>query len=270
MSEKIEVQSQRAFQQPEWYLRRHSYNIQVRSEIAREFARDLRPVGILDIGCGNGAVSLPFLKPNTRLTLFDRSETMLSVARSRVPAALASQVQTIQGDFMEAELEQAGYDLVICLGVLPYVQDGARFMEKVSSLVKPGGALITDCTDRDHPVTRLRTWWSRLTGLVKPARVWPHQRSSREYLTGYQSHGFRLARVYRYCLPPPIFERLFSDKCHRRMIYRIFGQPGRNRNGWLGNESIYFFRLTAGSSSRSRSSQAEVAIPSPARAGTAA
>jgi ubiquinone/menaquinone biosynthesis C-methylase UbiE len=245
MVRELELEAERAFRQPQWYLTRHAYNIRLRAEIAQAFLKGSQPSSIIDIGCGNGSVSIPFLAPGGELTFFDRSETMLGVARSRVPREFVSQVKTIQGDFMTAPLEAGKYDLVVCLGVLPYVEDGDAFISKLSSLIKPGGGLITDCTNHDHILTRLRVLYGRCTSLLKPAVVWPIQRSARECVTKYQACGVNVAAAYKYCLPPPVIERLFSDDCHCRMIYGIFGRPGRNRNTWLGNEVLLYLRRAA-------------------------
>jgi SAM-dependent methyltransferase len=173
------------------------------------------------------------------LTLFDRSAAMLKLARSRVTQELASRVESIRGEFLATPFEAEKYDLIVCLGVLPYVEVSLAFIRKISSLVKPGGTLITDCTDANHVVSRLRNWHRAVMGLIKPPKVWPYQRSSAACLVEYESCGLKVQRSYHYCLPPPLIERLASDEFHRRMIYYIFGKPPSNRNAWLGNEGIY-------------------------------
>jgi len=75
----------RGFEQPQWYLEKRSFNIRIRAETVRQFLGDLGFENMLDIGCGNGSISVPLLTPHNRLTLLDMSTTMLSIAQSRVP-----------------------------------------------------------------------------------------------------------------------------------------------------------------------------------------
>jgi ubiquinone/menaquinone biosynthesis C-methylase UbiE len=61
---------------------------------------------ILDIGCGDGSISVPLLNSNCRLTLLDVSPGMLSIARSRVPEELSSRVKFVNQDFMQVPFEK--------------------------------------------------------------------------------------------------------------------------------------------------------------------
>src|SRR5262249_47513012 len=126
---------------------------------------------MLDIGCGDGSVSMGLLKPGRHLMLQDLSDAMLARARSLVPAGLEPNVDTLAGDFLQAGLPQRTFDLVICLGVLSYVERLDAFLEKVASLLTPGGSLIIECTDGTHLVSRLLAAYSTMTKLVRRREV---------------------------------------------------------------------------------------------------
>src|SRR6267154_2502086 len=91
------------FAQPEGYLR-SDFNIRIRAEVVEGFVGDKVFKSILDIGCGNGAISLPLLRRYNQLTLLDVSYNMLSIAQSQIPAEFSDNVKTINEDFMSAEL----------------------------------------------------------------------------------------------------------------------------------------------------------------------
>ena len=104
-----------AFEQPQWYLQRTAFNIIVRAETVAEFLNDIpRCNSILDIGCGDGSLSLRLLNSNSRVTFLDQSQTMLNIVRSRVPGEFSSQISTLNTGFMEARMEPESFDLIIC------------------------------------------------------------------------------------------------------------------------------------------------------------
>jgi ubiquinone/menaquinone biosynthesis C-methylase UbiE len=235
------IETRQAFEAPGWYLESRGYNIRLRADIVRAFAQETEYERLLDIGCGNGSISLPLLTPNNRLTLLDLSSTMLSVARSRIPEKLTSQVETVNSGFMEARLEPKSYDLIICIGVLAYVEDLQSFCSKLESLLMPGGTAIVECTDSSHFISCFNLTLEKLRTLVVPPKVPLCLRSSAIVERTFQSLGLLGKGSYRYALPLPVVRKAFSDAFHYRTIRTAFGQPPANRNSWLGNECIYCF-----------------------------
>lgn len=235
------AETKQAFERPQWYLESRGYNIRIRAEIVQEVVQNRKAERILDIGCGNGSMSVPLLSPNNRLTLLDLSSSMLNIARSQVPQELLSHVDTVNVGFMQANLEPRTYDLIICLGVLAYVDDVQKFVNKLTILLKPGGIIIIECTDSQHFVSHLISAYEGLLGLFKPPTVHLYRRPSSRIIRAFDNVGYELRRAFRYSLPLPLVRKLFNDNVHYRMLRWVFGLPKRNRNGWIGNECIYMF-----------------------------
>ncbi len=235
------IETRKAFEDPDWYLQSRGYNIQIRTDTVSAFAQKAEYERVLDIGCGNGSISLPLLTPNNRLTLLDLSSTMLSIARSRIPEELLSNVETVNKSFMEAQLEPKSYDLILCIGVLAYVEDLQLFCAKLQSLLTPGGMLIVECTDSSHFISSLTLTVEKLRTLVVPPKVPLCLRSSAIVERTFQGLGLLRKGSYRYALPLPVVRKCFSQAFHYRTIRAFFGPPLSNRNSWLGNECIYGF-----------------------------
>ncbi len=232
----------RGFEQPQWYLDKRSFNIRIRAETVKQFLGDLKFENMLDIGCGDGSISVPLLTPNNRLTLLDMSETMLSIARSRIPSELASQVQLVNDHFMQARLAPRSYELIICCGVLAYVDDTRSFVEKLLSLLKPGGSVIIECTDSSHPVSYLGRLVGRTRSLIIPPKFPLVLHSSSDVIRTFTRLGFRRCGAFRYSLPPPGVRTLLSQDSLYKTVRAGFGTPSHNRFPWLGDECIYHFK----------------------------
>lgn len=230
------------FEQPARYLSRWRYNIRIRAETVREFVKGLEYESVLDLGCGDGSVSLPLLTPRVRLTLLDVSSRMLTIAGSQVPAEWLPNVSTINGDLFSAELEENAYDLILCLGVLAHVDSPPLLATKIASLVKPGGTVIVQNTNAHHIFSHIAMACHLLMGLARPSRYSANLLSSQDVPQMFMKHGLRLVAVYRYSLLLPGMPRVITDDRLYAMVRALFGRYPLARNSWLGNECLYKFK----------------------------
>jgi ubiquinone/menaquinone biosynthesis C-methylase UbiE len=231
-----------AFEQPQWYLGRRGFNIRIRAETIAEFVKDHRHESILDIGCGDGSLSLRLLNDQNYLTLLDQSQTMLRIASSRVPSKLSSRIQSVNASFMDAAFEDQLFDLVICVGVLAYVDRRQEFIAKIKALLKPGGRLILECTDGPHFISRVGRAYEAVRHAMRPARFQTVVASSATVLAICRALGLELSGSYRYSLPLPVLGKLMTQSCSYKVIRFVYGSASRNRVPWLGNECLFSFR----------------------------
>ena len=80
---------------------------------------------ILELGCGTGRVAIPLARTGARIVGIDRSESMLSRARTRVQRArLNSGVQLIRGDIRHLPFPDKSFRLVMApYGILQSLLD---------------------------------------------------------------------------------------------------------------------------------------------------
>jgi 2-polyprenyl-3-methyl-5-hydroxy-6-metoxy-1,4-benzoquinol methylase len=143
------------FEEPEFYLGK-PFGVAVRALAVRRLLGRVEDAAVLDIGCGDGSLSLQFASAGNRLTLIDLSGGMLERARRNVPAGLEHAMDFRQMDFRA--LDQPGaFDVVLCMGVLAHVDSVAEGVKKVASLLKPGGRALFQITDDDTIVARLHS-----------------------------------------------------------------------------------------------------------------
>ena len=170
-SEKV----RRYFDAPDRYLGGDA-RLAVRRIVCRQMVEGLDRSRILDIGCGDGSMSLPLLDPGGRLTLLDFSAPMLERAKRNIPESVQAGVETVCGDMLHFDPGQR-YSLVLCLGVLAHVPDVTESLAKIASLTRPGGHCLLQITDTSK-------WLGRINYAY-------HDWRSRER----RSHGYALNRL---------------------------------------------------------------------------
>lgn len=235
----------RHFDNPQWYLCGRTYHVRMRVNVVGHFLKGGSFERILDVGCGDGSISLPFVGPGKRLTLLDLSDSMLTYAKSRVPAELASSVEIVNGDFMNARLDADAYDLIFCLGVLAYVNPVKPFVQKLERLLKPGGTVLVECHDWRHPVSQMSLVCDRLIGVFRKPAYQVALHSRRAIMSEFANMGFRLRGQYRYTSPVRLVRRFLTPEWQFRLISAIHGDAARNRFQWLGDECIFHFTKAA-------------------------
>jgi 2-polyprenyl-3-methyl-5-hydroxy-6-metoxy-1,4-benzoquinol methylase len=240
-------QVKKAYERPHSYLTRRRYNINIRAETVQAFVNNATFKRILDIGCGDGSMSLPLLTSKNRLVLVDMSSSMLSIARAGVPSELLSNVEIINEDFMTAKLESHSYDLVLCIGVLAHVDSPSALVDKITSLLAPGATLIMESTDSAHPANRFVALYHKVLRQIRGKGYAFNLISSSDVVEMLDKRRITLSSIYRYSLLSfPGMDRFIPQGFLRALIRVMYGTPQRNRNAKLGKECIYMFKERQG------------------------
>ncbi len=94
---------------------------------------------VLDIGTGTG-VLLPYLQKrigeNGHITAIDIAEGMLKIARTKYNA---SNITFIHGDFIQENITEDSFDIIICYSVFPHFDNKQIAVSKMARLLKDGG-----------------------------------------------------------------------------------------------------------------------------------
>lgn len=231
------------FDQPERYILTGRPSIRIRTETVQEFLQDLHFNAILDIGCGDGSLSIPLLSAANRLTLLDLSSGMLSMARSRVPETLRDRVELVNEDFIVAELPEREYDLILCVGVLAHVDNPLEVVNKIARLIKPGGSVIAENADAGHLLSRLWRFRSKIQNLTGDREYYLNHLSHEVVVELFRRYGFTLAGTYRYAIGLPGIQKVLSQSQLYKGIRAFYGTSKRNRRASFGNEFLYHFQL---------------------------
>ncbi|GHB37076.1 methyltransferase [Streptomyces cirratus] len=99
---------------------------------------------VLDTGGGTGKFAVPVARLGHRVTVVDPSPNALFGLERRVAeAGVAELVRGVQGDAQGLldVVERDAYDVVLCHGVLEYVDDPAEGVANAVAALRPGGVL---------------------------------------------------------------------------------------------------------------------------------
>jgi 2-polyprenyl-6-hydroxyphenyl methylase/3-demethylubiquinone-9 3-methyltransferase len=233
------------FEVPEKYLGPRQYDINIRVDVVGKFTDALKFERALDIGCGNGAISLPLLSRCKKLTLLDLSAGMLDLARTRIPVERRSDVELINADFLATEFEPHSFDLICCIGVLAHVDSPAEVIAKVSQLAKPGALIILEFTDSFHFWGVPVVLYQKALKLLRPEPYKLNRLKKQQILQMFQANGLETAALYRYGLPPIGSSKLLNQEQMYQATRYLFGPSDHNRNSWMGNQFIYCLQKRA-------------------------
>lgn len=107
--------------------------------------RNLRQARVVDVGCGQGSQALLLARAGHQVTGLDISADLLArfeSALSTEPAPVRARVRLVRGPG-EAAADIAGgpYEVILCHGVLPYLDDLAPMLRALSDVAAPSATL---------------------------------------------------------------------------------------------------------------------------------
>jgi 2-polyprenyl-3-methyl-5-hydroxy-6-metoxy-1,4-benzoquinol methylase len=99
---------------------------------------------LLDLGCGKGANSIPFLQLGWNVDAMYNFGTLIEIYKKRTQQiSTMGQLRLSQGDITLEQFEKNRYDLVICYDIFPYIDPKKiqSLMKKIYNALKTHGQL---------------------------------------------------------------------------------------------------------------------------------
>ena len=110
---------------------------------------------VVDVGGGTGGFAVPIAELGHRVTVIDPNPDALAALDRRVAEAdLSRRVQAVQGEAgaVAEILGTAAADVVLCHGVLEYVDDPAAALGAINRCLRKPGTVSVLCTNRNATV----------------------------------------------------------------------------------------------------------------------
>lgn len=152
------------FDQTDRYLTNNG-NIEIRRRVVKDLVGDIKDSRILDLGSGDGTISLQFLDRSNSLALVDISQEMLDVARRRAASGPRASVEYVNEDAASYQ-SSTQYDLVLCLGLLAHVDSVESIIRNIAHLMKDNSRCLLQITDSDRTLGSFAGAYSNLRNRV--------------------------------------------------------------------------------------------------------
>ncbi len=122
--------------------RDNDFYAQIKYDLILDLLRDRR-MSILNAGCGAGDLSFLLSKFGHTVTGIDPSEEYICLAKEKAKKMNDKENNVFFVDSIESYSPNQKFDCVITTDVLEHIEDDKNAMSKLSSLVRPGGIIIT-------------------------------------------------------------------------------------------------------------------------------
>src|SRR6266446_7867671 len=131
---------------------------------------------VLEIGCGAGFLSVALAQRGLRVQAIDPAEAMVELARRHaVESGTAELLSLAVGDVSALTFEDGCFDLVIAIGVIPWLEQPESAIQEMARVIRPGGHVILTADNRAGLVVLLDPWYNPalrpFMSLVKGALV---------------------------------------------------------------------------------------------------
>ena len=104
---------------------------------------------MLEVGCGAGFLSIALAQRGFRVNAIDSVEVMVELAKQHAAEAQITNLLSLElGDVNSLAFEDSSFDLVVALGVIPWLQRPELAMQEIARVTRPGGYVILTTDNR--------------------------------------------------------------------------------------------------------------------------
>ncbi len=123
---------------------------------------------VLEIGCGAGFMAVSLAHRGFRVHAIDSVESMIDMARTNAAkAGIADMVSFSVGDVYSLLFNDSFFDLVLAIGVIPWLDQSELAMQEMARVAKPKGYVIVSTANRSGLASLLDPLISPLFQLFK-------------------------------------------------------------------------------------------------------
>ena len=209
---------------------------QWRQAIALNYIDELllpRTARVLEIGCGAGFMTAALAKRGFTVKAVDHAQAMIDLTQKRArETGMENRINACVEDIHELSNEDQSFDLIVALGVIPWLHDYQKALTEIARVLAPCGYAVVSidnalrATTLMDPLTfpavaQIRKWLRReleRAGLLSPWNSWSNappyrQLSIRQFSKDLREAGLTIVKSKSVGFGPFTFfgHRLFPD-----------------------------------------------------------
>ena len=102
-----------------------------------------RTAHVLEIGCGAGFMTAALAKRGFFIEGIDHAQAMVDLTNEHArQTGLLDKIRACTGDIHELSYKDQTFDLIIALGVIPWLHDFKKALTEIIRVTKPGGFIV--------------------------------------------------------------------------------------------------------------------------------
>lgn len=127
---------------------------------------------VLDVGCATGTVAIELAGYVKEIHGIDISSQMIEDARRKVTGCTIQNLHFSHATLFDERLKIGSFDVILAFNVLHFFEDKERGMQRIYTLLKPGGLCIsaTGCLGEKGGLLRIYIILAMRLGRVPPMR----------------------------------------------------------------------------------------------------
>jgi ubiquinone/menaquinone biosynthesis C-methylase UbiE len=111
---------------------------------------------VLEIGCGAGLMTMELAKRGFSVEAFDSAQSMINLTlQLATQTGLMSNINAHIGDAHNLLYEKESFDLIIALGVIPWLCDFEKALQEMQRVTRRGGYIIVSMDNANRATTLL-------------------------------------------------------------------------------------------------------------------
>lgn len=210
----------------------------------------------MDLGCGTAPVLGLLRKDGIDCAGLDVAEDMVRRGRERLRSMGLDDGDLHRGDCCDTHFEDASFDVVVCLGVISYVENYIAVLEEIKRVLRPGGHALVSFRNRFNPVLwdpmrALKAVVKKAAGQLEPEQyVIGRFMDFRDFQSKMQQCGFEYRDFVGIGFGPARFNgrALFSERTSIRLSGALNSALGRATwklpARWLSDVSFWVYQKT--------------------------
>lgn len=153
---------------------------------------------ILDVGCGEAKLALPYSVTNDMLGLDVDVESLSKAKQNGIHTALCDIEKT------QLPLQDDKYDIAICSEALEHVTNTDHLLQEINRVLKVNGVLVLSVPNINNPLSIFLQVFLDLPPVYSARYKSPHKRdfTLRLVREALKINGFRIEKITGTCIPP--------------------------------------------------------------------